>query len=595
MFQRPRQVRDGLRCAEGRRRDCKSPLSFSYSGSAFQFEDKNVFSLTLVNPLSPLNPYTNGFKIADINGDGLDDILYQVSGPQLFNEITWHYQLSDGQSFGGDKSTTIPGADPRYDVGFNAAFVDLNQDGTVDGIVPSCLVDSTISATRVARAQASGVITQTTLPISAYNIPLLANANQPDGVSRIVAIADLNGDGKPDLALRFGTGDIDGIRWGVSLNQSDQSQISFSTAFDFMTIAGSVCTPQDLNSLYFDTVGPFRNCVGAHDNDPAFVVDIDGNGINDLIVPRMKRASDPGPGRDYGVPNPNPDIGDPNRGFYALELSSLDFSQNWTANAMRHTGLSSKQMPRVFLDVNGDGLPDAVHVENGQLWVAMNRGGSYDRPVPVSISATALDVLNQPNEMRIGDFNNDGLEDIYLVSAGILLESDGKLGFVEKTMNLPVGDDSCSMWFCVRRQWDQTLDFNGDGLIDFVQVHGVDVHVLQRVGPAPALLQRVNGGALTPELRFAYKSTPEGHIPGTCVYPQNCLHKGLWVASEVGEASRRMSPARTTRQASTERSTAIRAADLICAVAAGLGLRRQPPLTSSRARRGRPNSTMSRG
>ena len=43
-----------------------------------------------------------------------------------------------------------------------------------------------------------------------------------------------------------------------------------------------------------------------------------------------------------------------------------------------------------------------------------------------------------------------------------------------------------------------------------------------------------NGGALTPEVRFVYKPTPEVHTAGTCIYPQNCLHKGMWLVSEVG-------------------------------------------------------------
>src|SRR5262249_17989461 len=136
---------------------------------------------------------------------------------------------------------------------------------------------------------------------------------------------------------------------------------------------------------------PLSICIETRPGEPSFVVDIDGNGINELVVP-VRIQSPHTPMRGVG---------------YEMELKAL--SADPTSPTQRHTGLSSKQMPRMFLDINGDGLTDALHVEDGALKVAMNAGGYFDRPVVIPVSAAAISTLMLPNEMRVGDFNHDGL------------------------------------------------------------------------------------------------------------------------------------------------------------------------------------------
>jgi RHS repeat-associated protein len=480
---------------------CKSPLNFGYSGNSISFDDK-PFDFVPTN----LSLGLNGFRTADVNGDGFDDLLYRTPDLSSVSHSGWNYRLSDGQNFSDEKNTGVPAIPDTG--GFGAGFVNLDRNETVDALIP------TPASYQIARGNTDGTFTLSNLDT------VFAPSVLPTS-ARIAGIGDLNGDSLPDLFLRnncLPTGAA-GIwcRWAVALNVPQSQSISFGMdAMDFRW-SSALCEPTD--------TGQVTNCPQSQPDDPAFVADIDGNGQNELIVPIRKLDSEM-----YGR--------DPSSA-YSLEMRALGFPIG-TSSTVRHTGLSSKQMPRIFMDVNGDGLSDAVQldVESGTLSVAMNEGGSYGQPQAAAVSAKAIAAFSLPNNIRIGDFNDDGLEDIYLVSGDILLQSDGQLGFVEKSLQyFPAGDDSCAAASCpgyAHRGWDQTLDFNGDGLIDFVQLREGRTHVLQRVGPFPGLLQQITGGPLTPEVRFDYKSTPDIHTPGTCVYPQNCLRKGMWLVSEVG-------------------------------------------------------------
>jgi RHS repeat-associated protein len=480
---------------------CKSPLNFAYSGDSITFDDK-TFNFVPGNGTG-----LNGFRTADVNGDGFDDLLYRMVGAGPAAQSTWDYRLSDGQKFGNEKLTGISAAPDTAELG--AVFVNLDRNDTVDALIP------TPTSYEIGLGNTDGTFTVS-------NLDTFFDPTGMPRLNRVVGIGDLNGDGFPDLFLRdncFPSLAGTWCRWATALNVSQSGSMSFGMKAMHFRWSDDPCTP-----VPTDPTGQVTNCPQTQPGDPAFVVDIDGNGQNELIVPIRKLAT------ELVGRNPN--------NSYSLEMRALSFPIG-TSSTVKRSGLSSKQTARYFVDVNGDGLADAVQfdAETKLLSVAMNVGGSYGAPVTAPVSAKAIAALARPNNVRVGDFNDDGLEDLYLVSADILLQSDGELGFVEKSLQLPVGDDSCLSADCpayTHRQWDQTLDFNGDGLADFVQVRDGKTHVLQRVGPQAGLLQQITGGPMTPEIRFVYKSTPNVHTAATCSYPQNCLRKGMWLVSEFG-------------------------------------------------------------
>lgn len=490
---------------------CLSPLAFAYSGSGLEYSDQEL-------PISPVSGWSNasgfnGFRTADLNGDGFDDVLYRTQNPPQ-----WSYRLSHGVSLGAEQSTgVICTLDDSGLAGLGPSFVNFDRNETVDAFLPTGWVGQDARPDyAIGKADPSGTfqvsgVPDTTLGIYGYV-----------GDPRVVALADFNGDMLPDLALRQACREVsprDGgasyyaCRWGLALNQSTSLGIGFANAMDFRWSGDPSCTEPSVGAGY-------ANCAESRLGDPAFVLDVDLNGENEMIVPVRR-----GPTEEFVRPPDN-----------SPELKALSFPIG-TSSALRGTGLSSRQMPRLFLDVNGDGLPDAAQVEGGLLWIAMNVGGTFDAPQYAPVSWAAAAALSLPNELRVGDFNDDGLEDIYLVSARILLQANGQLGFVEKTLPIPAGDDSCQTSGCpgfASRKWDQLLDFNGDGLIDLIQMRGGSGHLLKRVGTKPGLLEKITGGPLLPEVRFTYTPSPESHAPADCTYPQYCLRKGMWLVSEVG-------------------------------------------------------------
>jgi RHS repeat-associated protein len=487
---------------------CLSPLRFTYSGSGpLAYADKPIPIFPSAGAL--FQPGFNGFRTADVNGDGLDDVLYRK--PSLTGG--WSYRLSDGVALGTERATGIAPFPDDAELGVTLVNFDRNQ--TVDALMPLGGANYAIG-----KGDPGGTFQVSGLASTIFT----SGGSVSPSFSRVVAVADFNGDALPDLAVRHAcrvvrprtvqtnVGLYSACRWAVALNKTTSSGIDFTTAMDFRWSADPSCTE--------DHGAGYSNCAEAQPGDAGFVLDVDRNGESELVVPVRR-----GPTEEF---------------FrlidYSPELKALGFPIG-TASALRGTGLSSRQMPRLFLDVNGDGLPDAVEIDGGQLSIAMNVGGTFDRPEPVPVSPEATAALSLPNELRVADFNDDGLEDIYLVSSNILLQANGQLGFAEKPLPITAGDDSCQGSACpvfARRKWDQLIDFNGDGLIDILQMRARSGRVLQRLGPKPGLLERVSGGVLLPEVRFSYKAAQGFQTPTGCAYPQYCLRKGMWLVSEVG-------------------------------------------------------------
>lgn len=488
---------------------CLSPLQFTYSSPGpLAYASKTL-------PISPSNgsaflPGFDGFRTADMNGDGFDDVLYRR--PSLASG--WSYRLSDGATLGAEHNTGIAPFPDDADLG--VTLVNFDRDQTVDALMPLGAANYSIG-----KGSPDGTFQLSGLPSTIFTP---GTGSGGPSYSRVAAVGDFNGDALPDLAVRHACRNVQprtvttnvsnyaACRWAVALNKTMSAGIDFTNAMDFRWSSDPSCTP--------DNGTGYPNCAEAQPGDPAFVLDVDRNGENELIVPIRR-----GPTEEFF-----------RRLDYSPELKALGFPIG-TPSARRGTGLSSRQMTRLFLDVNGDGLPDAAEIDGGQLSIAMNVGGTFDKPQTVPLPASVSASMSLANELRVADFNDDGLEDIYLVSSSTLLQADGQLGFVEKTLPIAAGVDSCQSSACpafARRKWDQLLDFNGDGLIDVLQMRDGSGRVLQRVGTKPGLLETISGGTLAPEVRFTYKAAPGFQTPGSCAYPHYCLRKGMWLVSEVG-------------------------------------------------------------
>ena len=331
--------------------------------------------------------------VGDLNGDGLPDL---VTANALSDDVSVLLSLGGG--------TFAPQA--RYTVGHGpvaVAIADLNADGRLD-LVAANMNSKELSV--LLGLSGGGFGPQTLLPAgSVYNSP------------RSVAIADFNGDGRPDLAVA-NDGSIFIRRGFVSV---------------FLGSGDGTFSPQ----MVFDA--------GAN---PAFVTtgDFNNDGRKDLAV------ADLGP----GDPFPSPDI---------LVLPGFG---DGTFSAPLATGGGNAPRSIAVGDFNGDGRQD--------LAVARTHRSTPDTtPSDVSVLLGAGDGSFGPethyqttlgaNSVAVGDFDRDGRQDLAVANS---LANDISLlpglgdGTFGPQSSFAVGATPSSI---------AAGDFNGDGALDLASVH----------------------------------------------------------------------------------------------------------------------------
>jgi RHS repeat-associated protein len=176
---------------------------------------------------------------------------------------------------------------------------------------------------------------------------------------------------------------------------------------------------------------------------------------------------------------------------------------------------------RWTLDLNGDGLPDfaTVYASDALTIVTnINNGKGFDADVRQTLAGNRVIGTGWQSGYeagaRIVDYNLDGRDDLVLVDADpypeggtmrskqIVLLSDGTGQFSSVENSIPIGDPADG-----RRgafNWDVynghgyrtsvSLDYNGDGLPDFLQLEGGIVKLYTRQGKMPDMVTRIREG-----------------------------------------------------------------------------------------------------
>jgi uncharacterized protein (TIGR03437 family) len=277
--------------------------------------------------------------------------------------------------------------------------------------------------------------------------------------SSALAIADLNGDGKPDLVF----GDTDPTTYTavmrVALNMGGGT---FAAPIGYPVAGGSV-TIGDVNGdgipdivtsatiLINDGTGKFptRRDILLDTTNLArtnlIVADFNGDGIPDLVVAQGTSAVMAGDSISvlYG------------QGKLAFPAPVLTPSPNPANSDEEFTALTTA-------DVNGDGIPDLLTADNfGHITVFTGAGdGSFQIASRYSLAPNQI-----PWGFATGDFNHDGKIDFAVVASGYQATSVGEvdifLGNGDGTFHsapqiaAPLGAFALA-----------TGDFNGDGKTD---------------------------------------------------------------------------------------------------------------------------------
>ncbi len=379
----------------------------------------NISFATKVNFSTSSSP--NSVDIGDLDGDGKSDLVVTCASNLTLRLNTY---TSGAVSFANRVSASA-GTDTR-----SACIGDLNGDGQPDLVVGDfngwdvSIFENKSWPGTLSFGTTGGISTGSGTP--AYS-------------SKSVSLGDIDGDGKPDLAVaNYSTGKISVFR-----NTSTLSWIKFESKVDFSTV-----------------YAPFWLSIG----------DLDGDGKPDMVVANRLNSS-------VSVFRNTSTSGTIDSGSFAALVAFT------TGSSPRSIGLG---------DIDGDGKLDlAVANYSGSVSVLLNTSssGSINFASKVDISTSGF-----PISVSVGDIDGDGKPDLVVPltqtkAVGVFrnTSSSGSVSFAAE-QDFAVGID---YWYS-SGTISGTVgigDINGDGKPDlsiFDKTTG-NVSVLRQIIPAPSV------------------------------------------------------------------------------------------------------------
>ncbi len=359
-------------------------LTFSVQLS--EFGAANIFNVGS-NPLP--------IAVGDFNGDGKPDLV--VSGPSVLLNAT---PPGGGvATFTAAQFLSAPGGSEAFAVG------DLNGDGKPDIVSAAGPVSVQLNET----------------PTGANSLMFAPRNDFPAGSGReSVTIADLNGDGKPDLIV------ADGRTITVLLNETTPG----ATVANF---SGQLAIfPSDLDFTDV-TVGDING-----DGKPDLVfTNINSKTVSVLMntTPTGATVSSFGPQQKFAVGNgpssvavadingdgkPDLIVANQNTNTVSVLVNTTAPGSGTAAFASQQTFLPGTQFTSVLAgDINGDGKPDVIvsgplgnsvlvnTTPTGAIAVAFGSQQSLALPAP-----SGSYILSDFNGVLLSDFNGDGTPDL---------------------------------------------------------------------------------------------------------------------------------------------------------------------------------------
>jgi RHS repeat-associated protein len=285
-----------------------------------------------------------------------------------------------------------------------------------------------------------------------------------DNNTRPRILADVNGDGRPDI-VGFGS---DGVY--VSLNTGSGFSASQRWVDDFDPINGWTD-----NNTY-----------------PRVLADVNGDGKADVVG-----FGGAGTWISYSTGN----------GFTTPQLVVGDFGTDdgWTDN---------NTYPRVLVDVNGDGKADIFGFGGAGVWVAFSTGAGFTAPQLMVGNFGTDDGWTDNNiyPRMLVDVNGDGSADIVgFGGGGVWVAFSTGNGFTTADQLIQDYGVDVGGWANNNTYPRMFTDINGDGKADIVGFGGGGVKVSTSTAPFPDLLTSIMNG-LNAQISVTYKPLTDGTV-----------------------------------------------------------------------------------
>ncbi len=433
----------------------------------------------------PVGTYPLAVAVADVNGDGIPDIVTANGG-----DTTLSVLLGNGNGTFQSNLTVPVGESPD-----SVAVADVNGDGRPD-IVTANLFGSSVS---VLLGNGDGTFQK------AQIIPVGSELFS-------VAVADVNGDGRPDIlsANRYSAsvllGNGDGtfqqarIFLGSDLDYVALADVNGDGRLDFVA-ANSVYNT--VSVLLGNGDGAFQKAltfpVGTYPSS-VIVADVNGDGSPDIVTANEDDNSVSvllGNGEGTFQSNLTVPVGESPDSVAVADVNGdgrpdiITSNFSGTVSVLLGNGDGTFQNAQTFpvglysnsvavADVNDDGRPDIVTANDGNSTVSVllgNGDGTFQ-------NAQTFPVGTSPDSVAVADVNGDGRPDIVTANGGdntvsvLLGNGDGTF---QKAQTFPVGSKPQSV---------AVADVNGDGSPDIVTANEDDNTVSVLLGNGDGTFQK---------------------------------------------------------------------------------------------------------
>ena len=475
---------------------CLKPLEFQWSLGSYEFDeiDSGVTD-------AAISSSTDGrLEVADIDGDGKDDLLYPTP------DNRWMGRLGVGNGFFRGPHQIVGSVWATYKQDVNP--IDFDRDGKVDVMAeildPNCDCQappgSNLPTEYYLHRSTSGAFPEFTIyepDPDEEHISFWAPDHRDPAY-----FLDLDGNGLPDYATPRAIATK--TPWSYRLNTGD--------ADDDDRFAPMVHTDHNLGYLFGPTT----------ETSFVRVIDSDGDGRDEVL--QLRDGGNTAAYETFGINS---------AGQKDIKQASINVPVTDAYGTTLYLG-----------DFNGDGLKDTVFPFDG-LRAQLNSGNGFGPFVTLPSTTRYVEPAPATTPMfnvgvRIADFNNDGADDVLVLHDG---DPDGA-GDYQRGMQLYTWRDGGFRRIGLDREAVQlfngvgfpatdVLDVDANGVLDIIHLADGDpdfLKVLRRQGGEPDQLTGVSVNTVGPRVEIDYTTLANRgvHQPGTtnCQFPLTCPVRG---------------------------------------------------------------------